>query len=218
VTGPNVSVGYGRGAENGSASVEVPYRDGWLLFGHFLLTANGEPLLAEVRLIPDEQHDDAERDIGEWSGTLEGLKTATTARLTARLLREVRLGDLLSALQTKLSEPKWQREFSHPDLAVIPDIASRFADAEPRPGRKGRPDDHYLAIAVRYAQLHAHHVKNPIQQIAQEQDLDESQVRDRIHQARARDLLTPGRRGTAGGVLTAKANELLRQGLAHGEH
>lgn len=53
----------------------------------------------------------------------------------------------------------------------------------------------------------------PVKATAEEEEMPRARIRDLLHAARGRDLLTAGGRGTAGGSLTEKAVRLLnRQG------
>ena len=85
------------------------------------------------------------------------------------------------------------------------------ADAEfernPRPGRRGRDDAFYAEWAARYVSLLNH--PRPVAELARQHNYSESQIRNFLHEARKRELLTAAPTGRAGGSLTDKAKELL---------
>lgn len=81
-------------------------------------------------------------------------------------------------------------------------------------GRAGRPrtrdDEHYLVWAVAYTRKLAEGSHSPVAEIARERGVDRGMVRDRLHVARSRGLLTEVPEGARiGGELTDKARELL---------
>jgi hypothetical protein len=79
------------------------------------------------------------------------------------------------------------------------------------PGRRGHPNSYYAEIAARYVAIVAKGSRTPIADLAQELFLTSDYVRDLVATARKRGLLTrPSRRGRAGGELTARALEALR--------
>jgi hypothetical protein len=81
-----------------------------------------------------------------------------------------------------------------------------------RTGRGGNGIDHYLIWAVRYSRKIEMGVRNPHRELAKEHQVDWTYVRDTVTDARRRyGLLTDGVRGRAGGSLTAKARELLKE-------
>jgi hypothetical protein len=76
-----------------------------------------------------------------------------------------------------------------------------------RPGSSGRPDRFYLDIAVRY--LEAVSGRHPVEDVAAQLGMERRYIRDLLHEARRRGLLTKPPRGRAGGRLTGKAEKLL---------
>jgi hypothetical protein len=79
-----------------------------------------------------------------------------------------------------------------------------------RPGRAGKPDIHYALVAAEYVR-HLGEPK-PLARLAKELPLEASQVRSILYEARRRGLLTdPTVPGRAGGELTPKALDILRQ-------
>jgi len=86
------------------------------------------------------------------------------------------------------------------------DWATRFST---RPGQRGRDDLDYARVAALY--VRSVESEQPVDDVAKALYLSKSQVRNILHEARQRNLLTRVGRGKAGGQLTAKAQEILRQ-------
>jgi hypothetical protein len=92
-----------------------------------------------------------------------------------------------------------------------------------RPGRAGRPDSFYLVWAVAYVERLKVGSRHPVKDLAEHppkvvrgyiSDADvtsEATVRDFIHQARERGLLTRSPKGRPGGELTPKAEQLIKR-------
>ena len=91
-------------------------------------------------------------------------------------------------------------------------------DLSQRPGRRGRPDAEYLAIAILYAQLVEDGNTRPIKTMAEDLDRTPQFVRDLVRRCRDRKLLTKSVRGLAHGTLTDKAEALIEPGETNGEH
>jgi transposase-like protein len=79
---------------------------------------------------------------------------------------------------------------------------------DPRPGRRGRPDVFYAELAKQYVDLLAEG-STPTKDLAERLGYSASSIRDLIHQARRRGLLTRASKGLAGGELTENARRLL---------
>ena len=77
-----------------------------------------------------------------------------------------------------------------------------------RPGRKGRPDIFYAGLAKEYVDLLGESTA-PTRDLALKLGYTTSSIRDFLHQARVRGLLTGSAKGLAGGHLTEKAKGLL---------
>jgi hypothetical protein len=92
-----------------------------------------------------------------------------------------------------------------------------------RPGRAGRSDSFYLAWAVGYVERLGAGSRRPVKDLAEHPPkiirgyisdgnlTSEATVRDIIHQARERGLLTRSPAGRPGGELTPKAKQILKQ-------
>lgn len=121
--------------------------------------------------------------------------------LTLRRLRGIRMADFQtvarSYLSTQSSPGGW--------------LGERWAtEAVRRPGPKGRDDLHFAELAAAYIR-HLDQGHKPIEALASEQFLSKTTIRNKISSARKRGLLTATPQGVAGGRLTPKAIELLKE-------
>jgi hypothetical protein len=103
-----------------------------------------------------------------------------------------------------------QREVDHliareEELGRLP--AKLAAGLRKRPGRVGRDDVEYARVAAAY--VAALGSRAPVRRVAEKLGLLPETVRDLLHEARRRGLLTKLGRGKAGGTLTEKALNLL---------
>ena len=129
--------------------------------------------------------------------------------VTTRMLRRIPLDEL------RLAAWKHVRK----TIAVGPGAWSRTnvyfrgwardVETVPRPGRAGRADLAYAQAASAYVKALVG--KTPTKTLAADMALSESQVRNVLHEARRRDLLTAAPRGRAGGELTEKARRVLAE-------
>jgi hypothetical protein len=89
--------------------------------------------------------------------------------------------------------------------------ADLAAGLRKRPGRAGRTDLDYARVAAAY--VAALDDPAPVRKVAEQLHLSPSSVRDLLHEARShrRGLLTTLKRGKAGGALTPKALQLLKE-------
>jgi hypothetical protein len=204
-----VAVGWGE-AKSELVWVEMPHQDGWWITAIYAIT-DGEPTLAELRIIPGdgrEQDEDA-HDFGEWSLSLAGL-ASTSAPLTSRLLRDISLTKLKEATKPGLRRMNL-------GTSKFRAIADSFIASGTKPGRKGNPDEHYLPVAIRYAELVASGDRSPVATLASQLQQSQSQARDLIHETRRRGLLTKGQQGRSAGVLTEKALNMVNKGAKRGK-
>ena len=207
---------------------EEPHPD-WLVF-YRVAPQDGEPVIAEIRILPrpraDEELPWLQEELADGekprSRTKGGSVPAIPAGgLSARAVRAgVRTGEALELAREALNS-KFEHDRQHPETAVDDTTWLGFTPemlASPRrPGRKGRSDRFYAEIAAAYVEAVAakspHAVRDVTKRLAGEQNkhYSESSVRALIHQARKRELLTRPPRGQAGGHLTDKALALLTE-------
>lgn len=136
------------------------------------------------------------------------LRRLPLSRLAA-LARETAASHLADAelIQTSAQASIGSR-FKVDPLPHVPALKA-FVDAPARTGRAGTDDSYYAVWAWRYANRVGSGSKRPLAELAEAHDIKREVLRDLIHQARSRELLTSSGRGRAGGALTTKAKELL---------
>jgi hypothetical protein len=140
-----------------------------------------------------------------------------TPTITARFLRTVRLDaerDLAQRLAVEhgvpLGEPRASVEELNRLVAIAIPVFEEMRHAEPaHPGRKGRPDAYLAIIAAVYTSALSKKSANPVKETADDLDLSPEYVRDALHRARVRELLTRAPKGRAGGTLTEKGRHAL---------
>jgi hypothetical protein len=208
------------------AWVEAPLGTEWV--GALrLVPQNGAPVIAELRVFPAEADRPAP---GRWSGEWRGvLAKIPPGGLTRRLLRKVPtaahvqlMAELLRQSRRKaveVDDPMFDSLWGNGPRPAT-EIASTARPSHPsgehaggaRRGRKPRPSEFYLPIAVAYAGAVKAGSPHPVVDVADARGLDASQVRDMVYKARRLGLLTPTKQGAPAGVLSPWAEALLRRG------
>ncbi|GEM_PF-4251650 len=181
-----------------------------------VMVKGGRLLLAEVRLFPDHRSDS--QGPGQWS---EEASEVPAEGVPGRALRALRLETPLARfprlLQMLRRNPTFARQLHKTHgIPVGAEMARR------RPGRAGRPDSFYLPWAVAYVERLAAGSRRPTKDLAANPPAvvkgfvsdgriaSEATVRDLIHQARVRGLLTASPIGRPGGELTTIAQQMLK--------
>jgi hypothetical protein len=181
--------------------------DGWV--AAYRLTAEGsQAVVAELRVFPGDL------------GHLPGLGDANVAESPP-------MGGLTTRIARDAAAIKPARELGHDHLAAFDRAKNReevrrhgrylktrapLLDTEPRrPGRRGRNDEFYADIALRYWLLMADGNSTPTAALARQMSYSPQRIRDLVHEARSRGLLTKSPPGRAGGELTPKTQELLAE-------
>jgi hypothetical protein len=156
--------------------------------------------------------------------------------LTTRILRRVRLGAHLAAITATVrgwasgGTPRKDRTTHIPaapgrsaqvrvvfgaedlDRDTAEGLGFSGPPRERRPGRPGRSDREFAELAEQYVDARGRGSTRPTADVARERGYDVAHIRDGIHEARERGLLTrPATKGRAGGELTPRARELLEQ-------
>jgi hypothetical protein len=120
------------------------------------------------------------------------------AGITTRMLRQLRTGELIAALRVAARQS--ERLFgSGPDLSVAT-----------RVGRRGRDAAYYARWAAEYVDALSRSPR-PVEDLAARHSLSASQIRNLMHACRRRGMLTASPPGRAGGELTPRAIELLKE-------
>lgn len=199
-----------------------PIDDRWTAAYRYVLQ-DGALVVAEVRVFPDDTpvlRLRARAQMlglpfeGFWSGDVLGSEEAAASvprgGLTARKLRQLHLRGANAmtdryAVTIRKSYGDDGELFEADLLAALDEIGE-----EPRrPGRAGRPDSFYAQVASTYVRAQEAGSSRPTKDAAEALGLKQSYVRDVLHDARERGLLTKTLPGRAGGRLTAKARRLL---------
>jgi hypothetical protein len=204
----------------------------WSVAGQFEFCDEGL-VLCELRIFPEHDYlntallsvdrstfrfDDDGRPVLPGRGHLDEAKSALPpvprGGITARLCREIHF----NALSTQARQDgKWMMEFLEAFSRGRPRRLRQWERdreryrAAQRSGRSGRSDDYYLDWAVRYIDRINRGSRSPVADLATQYDMRPEQVRDILHQARSRDLLTKGTRGKAAGMLTDKGKDLFQR-------
>jgi hypothetical protein len=202
---------YGR-----EAWVEDDLGDGWVA-AYRLMMKSDRPVVAEVRLFPDDPP--VSRGPGQWS---EQASAVPSEGIPGRALRDLRLTFALERFSRFLrlieGDPKLAKQ-----LLGAHGIPLGARPAKRRPGRAGRADAYYLAFAMAYVERLAEGSRRPVQDLAEHPPkaikgyvsdglvASPATVRDIIHQARVRGLLTGSPPGRPGGELTPKAKDMLKR-------
>jgi hypothetical protein len=181
-----------------------------------LVEEDGRMVIGEIRVFPYEQHEirpdgrrRPRRPRGRWSAEQLGTRApAPPGGLTARVLQKVRVTKALEQAGEKVEG--WRRTLGRAQFDYAFDRHQFTEAARRRPGRRGRSDRFYAELAVEYARAMAAGSRTPVKDLARELALPESAVRDLVHQARVRGLLTRSGRGQPGGQPTERARALLK--------
>lgn len=119
--------------------------------------------------------------------------------ITTRMLRQVRTGAIIAAY------PAPARVFGLIQPDSVPDLS-----VSERAGRRGRDDRFYARWAAEYVGAFSRS-GHPVAEMASRHSLSPSQVRNLVHACRRRGMLTSAPSGRAGGELTARAIDLLKE-------
>lgn len=123
--------------------------------------------------------------------------------ISSTVVREVDFREAVETLRRQLAVSEW-RDQKRDELTEASDDRIRDALAD------GVTDEYLSLLSSRYVRITGQGQSHPIRTLADITGRTESSVRSHLWQAKRRDLLK-GSAGRAGGVLTAKAQEVLRQ-------
>ena len=158
--------------------------DGWKVHVVFV-EQDGAPVVGELHLLPT-------------GNTPPG-------GLTTRRLRSVNFKALLADVRALA-----QAELESDDTGTVePFIDWLRKDLRKRPGRRGRSDLDYARLAAAYEQVFMAGSTRPVFDLGKQLKLSRARVRDLLHEARRRGLLSSTGPGQGGGTLTEKAKALL---------
>ncbi|MEX2223016.1 MAG: hypothetical protein WEG40_14585 [Candidatus Rokuibacteriota bacterium] len=184
--------------------VESPLSDDWLV-AYRILSQHGAPVVGEVRVFPNEPD---RRAAGRWSAEyLEGSRALVPAGgITRQVLDRIRLSTPLAEAGELLKKIR----AADPEAFETRGLTTMQA---PRRGRKGHGDLFYAQVVRDYVTAVEAGSPSPAIDVARRRRLGRrgpARVRDLLHEARHRGLLTPAPvRGRRGGDLTPLARALL---------
>lgn len=134
--------------------------------------------------------------------------------ISARLLRQIRVNDILGPARDEFT-----RLASEPDWLEAAPYWWGYIRERPRPGRRGHPDQVYASTALAYVRAVSRGSAHPVADVAHSMRMSRDRVRDLLHEARRRGLLTTSGRGRAGGSLTPRCARILNDArMEAGEH
>ncbi len=199
---------------------------------------HGEPVIAELRIFPLEAA--RGRPAGRWSAEVLGIeaKVPDERGISADLVRKISVGE---HRQVGLEFWRWLRQLSAAAQTVserrtiplkltrslqalkgVPSLKVYMPAPAPKHPKRGRPplrsDAFYARIALDYTERVAQGSPRPTAAISQARNLPQSKVRDMVHQARRRGLLSEGIRGRLGGQLTERGRKILEADRARSEN
>jgi hypothetical protein len=188
--------------------LEAPIGGDWIA-AYRIAAADGPPVIAELRVFPAET---GRPGWGRWSGEVLGTRSnAPEGGITVRLLRRLRPGQPLRFVSDLLQRLRAQAPEAARALGwTLPPAPTPSSLPRPRRGRPGRPDLFYARVAAEYVHAVQAGSPHPVADLARRRRLPPARVRDMIHTARRRGLLSSHRRGVRGGELTDRAHALLR--------
>jgi len=184
-----------------------------------LANQRGQPVIAEMRVFPDEPDEQHPRRApGRWSGEYGAVATVPPGGLGARVLRKIRTqafkADLRKIMTRKITghkakksegkwgEEEWESVFPGVPLSMVPPQATR--------GRKGRSDRELARIAAAYERAYLDN-RPATAAVAKAAGLTLTKARDAVSRARVRGLLSEAsKQGKGGGLLTSLAREILK--------
>lgn len=186
----------------------------WVAAYRLVPGTDGLPVVAELRIHPSEP---GPHNIDQWSGNPESVPAGG---LTARLLRRVPLGreslelrDVIEKFRAEgFTDQMVDRLLGQHGMSV----RGFLRKAPSRPGRRGRDDVYYAELALQYRKAIDRNSTTPVLDVAKELEWSPAKVRDAIHDARRRGLLTSSGPGRPGGELTPKAQAVLKDRLRRG--
>lgn len=209
--------------------LEAPLDDGWRVALR-VAVQDGWPVVAELRVFPNETDDDDIARPGCWSAERLGyLAPVAAGGLTARKLREVRLETLLReqfkpiAAQYTAILRRHSTEAGAPAENTRTQIAPANLESSggPRRRRAASKSDLELARAAQEYLERCHDASTAQRPTAALADAHPGwttqYARDQVYAARERGLLTTVGQGQQGGALTPMAEQLLHEDAASGE-
>jgi len=185
--------------------IVLPADPSWMVAYRVLADESGDAVVAEVRVFPAESSKG--RPPGAWSAEVLGAAAQLPAGgLRAEVLRQVTLGEYRQFIPDFQA---WRSKQAGRTLRVtLPAAALETPVITPKPGRRPKPDEYYAKFAKEYVDA-LPRSRSPVADISADHQISQGKVRDIIHEARQRRLLTKTRQGRVGGELTERARNIL---------
>jgi len=193
--------------------VVLPLDEHWDSYVRFV-AKDGHPVIAELRILPTLMGRPKDAWITPTLVDSDWLPEPPEG-LTSRALRRVHLGRALELAYEQLAD--WLRFEQRQEKPMPTKFTQEAVSAPRRPGSKGREDRFYAAVAALYVEALEQGSRKPVVDAAgtlsrkRRGTYDPAYVRDLLHVARQRGLLTRPPRGRAGGQLTDKGRAALVQ-------
>ena len=188
-----------------------PLDEDWFSYVRFV-AIDGRPVIAELRVLPTAAQFG---EVGDpWMApALDRTEwpEPPDEGLTSRALRRVHLGQAVDLAHKQIQ--KLLDRDREPRL--MPKFTAEAVSAPRQPGRRGRDDRFYATVAAIYVEALERDPRRPVVLAAQmlskrrRGTFKPAYVRDLLHVARQRGLLTRPPKGRAGGQLTGKARAAL---------
>ena len=201
-----------------------------------LTNQRGQPVIAELRMFPDELDEQYPRRApGRWRGEYGATATVPPGGLTARALRQIRTQafktDLRAIMARKITVEMEKAEIEKANdgkralkgtrregtwgqdewESVFPAVPLSTVKPLATRGRKGRSDIELARIAATYETAYLSG-RPAIAAVAKTSGLSLTRARDAVRRARVRGLLSEAsKQGKGGGLVTPLAREILKQ-------
>jgi len=177
--------------------IEHPANKKWSVAFRIILQGT-QPVIGEVRIFPTESD------------------KVPPGGITARLIKATKIESAEQVIGKLANRFQRMREKNYAYTGNVQTVLSVNSPTEgpsvPRKRRRrGKSDASYAALARQYVQLRNGGERHPVTAIAKKRRIERSKIRDMIHEARKRGLLSFDQAGRSGGQLTQLAINLLNQ-------
>jgi hypothetical protein len=207
VSGPERGGGWVEGAD-----VITDAHGGRWRVGAWIVVRRGRPVIGELRVYPATPR---ARKPGRWAGAPTDVPLRGLER---RLLVKVPVGWYAPAIMAWVSQAATRpggaaaMYVGGANLGWVEQVLPGATALAPRPRPErtvGRSDAFYAELAAAYVQRLAEGSVSPVKDLAAKRGETPGRVRDLLHEARVRGLLSKGEAGRRGGYLLPRARQVL---------